>query len=425
MYDASKLLSRFYEEKLRLGHAGRRKLASLRDTNLDRLKVGLEKLGPVAGARGTAFTSSLDQGSYAMHTLNQHPDGDYDIDTGVIFDAGTLPSSALDARKRVAQALLNSGVNFLRDPEARTNAVTVWYAEGHHVDLAVYRRTPTGLEHAGPEWTARNPSEMTEWFAQRVDTLSPYWLIDVDTKQLRRIVRFIKRFCASRRSWSLPGGMIATTLVTEVYVSDGSRDDLSLRRTLVALRDRIGMNERVFCPVDASNELTAKPKTAGQVRRLKKRLDEILPKLDVLDDPKCDEARARAAWNAVFRHDFFEAEPVAKEASSSVAVTVHLAQREGGPLRDKAYRASEPPLPKGLYLRFEVAHELKPRDVVRWIVRNEGDEAEAADQMGHTNEGRDLVTWRTTAYRGDHAMRCEIERGGRVIAAANRTVRVA
>jgi hypothetical protein len=426
VYDACKLLSRFYEDKLRLGRDGRQKLAGLRDTNLDRLRSGLEKLGPMRGANKAAFESSLDQGSYAMHTLNQHPDGDYDIDTAVIFDEAALPASALEARERVAEALLQSGVSFLRDPEARTNAVTVWYAEGHHVDLAVYRRTARGrLEHAGPDWTARSPAEMTEWFDSRVTWQSPVWPIRVEPKQLRRIVRFVKRLCASRRSWSLPGGMITTTLVAEVYASDWARDDRSLRNTLIALRGRLAANERVFNPVDSSQELTGRPKCAGQVRRLKKRLDEILPKLDVLDARRCDEATARAAWNAVFRHDFFEPEKMTKEAASSVAVTIHLAQREDGPLRETAYRASEPPLPKGLHLRFEVAHELKPGDIVRWIVKNEGDEAEAADDMTHTKEGRDLVTWRETRYRGDQTMRCEIERDGRIVAAGNRTVRIA
>jgi len=256
MYDASKFLSRFYNEELRLGREGRQKLAKLRDTNLERLRAGLEKLlvslagkrlGPLRGATKATFERSLDQGSYAMHTLNQHPAGDYDIDTGVVFDAAALPASALDARKRVAEALRLSGVSFAKEPEARTNAVTVWYVEGHHVDLAVYRRTPAGsLEHAGPNWTERDAEQMTDWFIRQVDVLSPSLLPDVEPKQLRRIVRFVKRFCASRRSWSLPGGMITTALVVEIYVSDRARDDQALRSTLRALRDRIATNQRVL-----------------------------------------------------------------------------------------------------------------------------------------------------------------------------------
>ena len=403
MYDANRLLLRFYNEKLRLGREGRIKLAGLRDTNLDRLKSGLEKLGPIQGATKAGFESRLDQGSYAMHTLNQHPDGDYDIDTAVVFDAAALPSSALDARKRVADALLQSSSGFLRDPEPRTNAVTVWYSEGHHVDLAIYRETADGrLEHAGPDWTERDPTAVTDWFKERVEELSPYWFIDVEPKQLRRIVRFVKRFCASRRSWSLPGGMITTALVAEVFVPDRLRHDVALRKTLCALRDRLALDQRVASPIDGTQEQTGKPHTDGQVRRLKKRLDEILPKLDVLDESSCGEDDARSAWNAVFRHDFFVAQRASKsERPSSVKVSIAIAQTEGGRVRERRYRADEPPLPKDVWLRFEVGHTLQRRDVVRWIVQNDGDEAEAADDMGHTKEGRDLVTWRHTAYRGD------------------------
>lgn len=157
MYDVHALLNRFYDEEVRLGKDGRQKLADLRDTNLDRLADGLEQLGPMRGAESAAYESFYDQGSYAMHTLNKHPDNEYDIDTAVIFPEESLPADPLAARKRVAEALNLSGAPFSRDPEARTNAVTVWYAAGHHVDLAVYREVVNGsqswLEHAGATWT--------------------------------------------------------------------------------------------------------------------------------------------------------------------------------------------------------------------------------------------------------------------------------
>ena len=65
-----------------------------------------------------------------MHTLNQHPDNEYDIDTGVVFAADALPTTALAARQLIADALRATGGAFSKEPEARTNAVTVWYAEG-------------------------------------------------------------------------------------------------------------------------------------------------------------------------------------------------------------------------------------------------------------------------------------------------------
>jgi hypothetical protein len=67
MFDMHKKLNQFYDEHVRLGKE-RQTLAEHRDTNLDRLKAGLDKL---------KYPSSFDhrdQGSYAMYTINQHPE---------------------------------------------------------------------------------------------------------------------------------------------------------------------------------------------------------------------------------------------------------------------------------------------------------------------------------------------------------------
>jgi hypothetical protein len=75
-----------------------------------------------------------------MRILNQHPENAYDIDVGLIFDADDLPADAAAARQRICDAFREKPGNFSRAPKARTNAVTVWYADGPHVDFAIYRR---------------------------------------------------------------------------------------------------------------------------------------------------------------------------------------------------------------------------------------------------------------------------------------------
>ena len=70
-----------------------------RDANRDRLIRGLNK------NNDPALDSHRSQGSYAMHTMVQNVDNDYDIDDGVIFLKENLigsqgsDKSALDARK--------------------------------------------------------------------------------------------------------------------------------------------------------------------------------------------------------------------------------------------------------------------------------------------------------------------------------------
>ena len=74
-----------------------------------------------------------------MHTLNQAEHNDYDIDVAVVFEKGDLPEDPLKARQRVRDALLKRCDNFTKEPEARHNAVTVWYQDGYNIDFAVYR----------------------------------------------------------------------------------------------------------------------------------------------------------------------------------------------------------------------------------------------------------------------------------------------
>jgi hypothetical protein len=341
MFDMHKKLNQFYDDHVRLGEE-RQTLAKHRDANLDRLKAGLEKL---------EYPSSFDyrnQGSYAMHTINQHPEKDYDIDVAIIFAKDDLPSSALDARKRIEEAMREGGGNFSQPPEAKTNAVRVYYAEGHHIDLAIYRQYEDGYgnpvcEHAGSDWTSRDPMEITNWFNTTVCESSPSKEqgATVDKNQMRRVVRWLKAFAKSRESWDLPGGLIISVLVAECYRRDFYRDDVCLYNTMVSIRDRLQMNEDVSNPVDAAQTLTNRPVDVGRVRRFRDKLDSAISQLAVLQSSDCTEEQATKAWYWVFQHPFWSADDAT--ASKSMAAYGELlgeAARQGAVFVTSAGRVS-------------------------------------------------------------------------------------
>lgn len=205
MFDLHEELTTFYHDYVRLKEE-RTQLAKRRDLNLRRLNEGLDKLGEAKGKTYAHPIRHRDQGGYAMHTLNKHRDNTYDLDCAIIFRKDDLPSSALEARERIVAAFKQTGVKFARDPEVRTNAVTVWYAEGYHIDFAVYRESVTWwgktiIEHAGRDWQEADPAQMTAWFSDRVSTLSPSgYGVTVAAGQMRRIVRWLKVFAKSRSS---------------------------------------------------------------------------------------------------------------------------------------------------------------------------------------------------------------------------------
>jgi len=307
MYNTHEEISKFYDKYVRLSREQQKTLTGYRDRNINRLEKGLQELGYQSPTR------TCGQGSYSMATMVQHPDNDYDIDTAVIFLSEDLPTSSLKARQRVLAGIEAGGGDFKQPPEARTNAVTVWYQEGHHIDLAVYRTyiDPWGkeiIEHAGAVWTRRDPLEITNWFKEQVSLKSPSNTqgAGVDDCQMRRIVQFLKMFAKSRSSWNLPGGLLISVLVSECYVPDSWRDDISLYYTMSAIRTRLQGNMTILNPLDPSLELTYKQEYVNQVCCFGEKLGSALEWLKPLSDMSCDDLSAYKAWNKVFQHNYWQ-----------------------------------------------------------------------------------------------------------------------
>ena len=308
MYDLHSEMITFYDRHVRLGKEEQDKLRDYRDKNIERLEAGLQKLDY------NPLVRTVGQGSYTMHTMVQHPDNDYDIDNAVIFSSDDLPSGSLEARQRVLAAVKEGGGNFSfnQPPEARTNAVTVWYADGYHIDLAVYRCYPDLfgneiIEHAGVEWTRRDPSEMNDWFKNEVTRQSPSPEKGATVKegQMRRIVQLLKMFAKSRASWNLPGGLLISALVAERYSPDWNRDDVALYNTMAAIRTRLQVNKEILNPVDPSLKLTDKDEHVNRVIRFEEKLGKAIDWLAPVQAHDCDEITAYRSWRNVFQHEYW------------------------------------------------------------------------------------------------------------------------
>jgi hypothetical protein len=430
MFNCQTALNVFYQQDVRLGPRRRARLKESRKACLGHVKEGLRRLGhPV-------YERVCIQGSYVMHTLNQHPNGEFDIDVAVIFKKEDLPKSPLRARQRVAAAMRASGVRFATMPLARLNAVTAWYSDHHHVDLAVYRESTNFwgepvLEHASSEWTARNPVEVTRWFKKEDKRLSPK--LDagaaVEPGQFRRVVRLIKMFARSRLYWDLPGGLIISTLVAEVYESAPERDDIALYNTLVRLQKRLHGSCDVKSPVD-STSLTHRKKNERQVRALLARLEEILPRLAILFEPLCMEPQAFRAWWFVFRHEFWlerarAAELAALKQPQNLRIQVGLGDSSSGPFT--LYYPSHGPIPRGAHVRFALRKRLglEPPFTCHWKIQYRGSEAQAASDLAYATVGPEPFFLQEAKYAGRHTVSFELIKDGRVVARGTRNLLVA
>ena len=461
MFNLHDVINEFYKDHVRLDSDEKKKLAGYRDTNLERLKSGLDKLGEEHDTTYAYYQYERNQGSYAMFTLNQHPDNEYDIDIAIVFKKDDLPSSALKARQRIANAFKKVASNFAQEPEARTNAVTVWYAEGYHIDFAVYRTYErvlggTVIEHAGPEWTERDPMEVTNWFNNAVNQCSPLkkYGATVENHQMRRIVQFLKAFARSRSSWNLSGGLIISVLVVECYQRDYHRDDAALYNTMVAIRNRLLMNSEVYSPVGTSESLTNKEEYKKQVERFRDNLDSAITYLAPLFEGGCTTDKAMKAWNKVFNHPFW-AEGVGDESETDddsgiderVAVSSDIAKPVLGRtdhehaipwsyvkksrVRLDAYvylgnknmgglHSNGRTIKSELWLKFVVKTNTRGQYQVFWQVVNTGRHAESdggrRGKIFESDSSNPLIQWEKSQYTGKHWIECFIVKDGTCVA---------
>ena len=321
----------YHDEDVTLPHKERTEMHDRRDTNRRRLKSGLQRDGEPKPVKCRS------QGSYPMRTMIQQPDKDYDIDDGVYFDKEKLKGaqggdkSANNAKEMVLKALHDD--SFKCPPEKLKNCVRVYYGEGYHVDVPVYRHMTetnrwgeeeTYYELASTDWKRSDPLAVTDWFLAANKDQSP------DTEnggQLRRMVRLLKAFARSRTSWQdrIATGFMITKLVVEEYRADTTYEDKALYNTMIAIRDRLNLGLEIKHPTVDGEMLTKGPEDSRS-QFLREKLDWAIDKLAVLFDSGCTREQALKTWDQVFNATFFierladdEAETLKSEGAGATA----------------------------------------------------------------------------------------------------------
>lgn len=314
MFDCSKDVLAFHDEKVTLSQKEQAEMKKRRDANRDRLKTRLKEAGkPVP-------QEFIKQGSYAMHTMVQDPDNDYDIDDGAYFTEASLKKSdstgmsPTEAKQMVCDALQDK--RFDKKPKVMKSCVRIFYEAGYHVDMPVYRiRTSDGKYELASDdgWTVSRAADTEDWFNKTNKDKSP----DLGTNggQFRRNVRLLKKFARSRRNWKddIATGFTITKLAEECFVANTAREDKALRDCMQRIYDRL-VNLEVKHPVTTGAMLTSGPDDPS-TKFLRDKLKEALADLAVLDDAKCEQALA--AWDKVFNTDFFSARLDSETAKSA------------------------------------------------------------------------------------------------------------
>ena len=153
---------------------------------------------------------------------------------------------------------------------------------------------------------------MNKWIETTVSAKSPE---TSGSYQLRRIIRMGKFFSkthSSRLNRKFPGGLVATAIFIEAYVSVDGRDDEAFRETLRTLSNR-----SKYSPIYANGIQVSDDKDTDRIGRLIDQAKEAVKELDKLDAEDAAETDANKVWKTVFRHSFFAEET--KEAANNAS----------------------------------------------------------------------------------------------------------
>ena len=442
MYDVSSKFNTFYSSHVVLPQENRDELHRKKDLNIQRLKDGLAEYNTENGTSYNIVETCV-QGSVAMSTVVQNEDKDYDIDVAIVFNKSALGDKGpLATRNIIANALKRKTQQFNAEPEVKTSCVRVIYAEGYHIDFAIYRRSLVDdvwvYEHAGSEWTERELKGLTDWFKTQNDS---------SEGKLRKVVRLSKMFCKSRDSWvNMPSGLLQTVLCDE-KLQDYDRTDELFYYTMKEIVDRLESNTSVSAPVDDGRDLTPRQSDSQKMTNWKNRLKSKLEDLDILFNDECTQDDALQAWYGFFNHDYWSGQ--VSELSSYTLSTVQKAHirsfddneqfiEDMYPVRIHyscgiSCRVSgdgwrEKPIGEFLgLLRKFVPHNFRVKCSlsyttcpepyqIYWKVKNVGPEAERRNMIRGRIRERGKAIEEPTSFYGNHYIECYIIKDGVCVA---------
>ena len=251
------------------------------------------------------------QGSYAMGTIVNPLNGEYDIDDGVYLqnldkdnkDSWPTPETA---HRWICKAVEG---HTKEKPIDKKPCVRVVYSGQYHVDLPIYGGYKGAFylaEKGEKSWHISDPRALTEWFKKQVKQ---------SDGQLRRIVRYLKAWAdykSKTNNVKLPRGLILTVLVAENYV-EKERDDSAFGRTIRNIYQKIIDSFVVYNPVDQDEILTERL-TDPQKKKFKELLVSLLNNANKALDEKSKKEACRI-WRREFGDRFPCCDDIKEEES--------------------------------------------------------------------------------------------------------------
>lgn len=395
----------------------------------------------LAAASGYPIKSWL-QGSYKFGTQVRpvHTGDEFDIDLGIYYCWNGSPNEGDFRPKELKDMAQDSLMEYAAENDDVLEVVTppkarccrIRFKGGFHIDVPCYHlredRDARSLATEDDSWEDSDPKAIYKWFTSQFD--------DYLRGRVRRLVRYMKTWAALkfRSDQDRPASVLITVLVAQAVSTldddlPGSEDE-ALDVVLRTVHETVSAAQDVRNPVDPDENLAGRM-SANQweafVDRLKQ-FSEIAAQAVKADD----ELSACTLWSVSFEHLFPlpDAQTLREEDRQLPAlrtlpeVQINAASKDNTNLRFSGTNEIGP-IPKNCTISFRVsnADRMPHGTQFHWMVRNEGDEAEDINDLGH-KAGQGIEVSERSAYNGTHYMDCTAVAGGRIVGVRRVRVRI-
>lgn len=373
-------------------------------------------IGDLSQRTGLGMASWL-QGSYKFGTqVRPVKGGEFDIDLGIYFvwpgAAKQGPYDPEQVKALVQESLKAYSVEAEEDvreviepPKERCSRIR--FSGDFHIDVPSYHLDVDADERSLATltlgWEYSDPKALYAWFRGLFD--------EDDDAQVRRLIRYLKIWSALNLDCP-PASILLTILTAEAYQtlspSQAESDDVALGHLAGVIANRLTSDGSVPNPAQPEEDLNRLSPDDLQAFIQSLRNFEALARSALAAATEADSAHH---WTIAFHH-FFPAPREARDGSGNYAlvpvafdpqVAVKAMPKAGTHTFQGVNRIG--PIPKDCSITFALqnAHQLPAGARVRWIVRNEGSEAEQINDLGHL-AGEGNVATENSAYRGTHYM---------------------
>lgn len=372
------------------------------------------------------------QGSYKFGTLLR-PIGAkerMDIDLGIfvcwdpdVEETGLQPTEIMDAVYESLLAFHQTGKHSTKEVVRKSKCSRIVYDEFFHIDVPAYHLDEKHDHRTiatDKGWEESDPKAIYVWFKNQQK--------DPKTQaQLRRMVRYSKALVAKEIA---PGGISPSSILLTVLVSrafeavsraTATGDDIRFAEVLIRMSEILSHSYAVPNPIDPSENLNRMDDwESEQLREVFESTGQSAKKSCMANNP----IAAYEFWNSIFEWYFplpsevlaigTDAPPVSSD-SRAPEIYVEVVGRSGSTYR-RQFKNQVGPIPKNCTLRFQISNEDEfPWNTdFEWMVRNEGDEADLTNDLGH-NSGSGSFMEERSAYAGTHFMDCVARSGGEVV----------